>query len=1001
MKHFYKPFMIVLFTFTIVPVVVAQFTITGTIVDENSQEPLVGANIFHEASSTGATTNIDGEFTLRLPGQNATLRVTYIGYISKNVEVNANNSNVRITLRPDVANLDEVVVTGLASSVKRSNLANAVESVSSDRLTGTSESQTLDGALNGKIVGANIVQNSGAPGGGVSIKLRGITTINGASEPLYIVDGVYMNNSAISNGSNPVTNASTDGEVATSQDNPSNRIADLSPEDIQSVEILKGASASAIYGARANAGVVIITTKKGQRGETQINYSQAVGFSSIVNPVGIRDFTEERVRNTFNEAEAAEFVQAQNNGNLFDYEEEVYGEEGFITDSRLSISGGNDQTRFFISGSLKDEEGIVKNTGFDRKSVRLNLDHRISNFVDVSLNTNYVNSGDNRSVTNNDNAGVSIGVALTSTRPWKNLFADENGNFPNNPNAGSNPLQTIALSTVAGTTNRFTGGGEVNFNFLQNSASALQLKLRGGLDYFTNETLLHFPAELQFQQAGATATNGFFSRGNNTVLNLNLSALLLYTFQVNDIAFTSQAGITRLEFDQDRETTQATELVGGQTNLEQAGALNVFNRVLEQEDMGYFLQQEANWDDKIIGTVGLRLDQSSLIGDPDEVYAFPKGSVAFNLTGFDFWNFDLFNQFKVRAAYGEAGGVPNPDNVTLQQPKFTVLGIGNVDGNTGSTILEDATLGNPDIKPERSKEFETGFDLAVFNNLVSLSATYYNKTVEDLILEAAQPQSSGFTTQILNAGELKNEGVELSLSASPVNGRNLKWTSTTNFWLNRAEITRLDIPAFIDNSASFSTTLGAFKIEEGQSPTQIVGRTPESPGTDVKLGDAEPDFQMSFFNTVNFLQGFEFSMLWHWKQGGENVNLTNLLSDFGGTTFDYDDDSDGDGVTNSAERINAFFSGTNTVVFIEDSGYLKLREIGLYYTLPRSVTNNIYSGIDRVKFGVSGHNMLIITDYSGYDPEVSNFGNNGISTGIDVAPFPSSRRMMFHFSIGF
>lgn len=976
----------------------AQFTVTGTVADANTGDLLVGANIFDPQSNRGTTTDANGAFSLSLPGQNATLRVSYIGYVSKNVDVQADAaSNLRIELSSDIANLEEVVVTGLASSVKRSNLANDVSSISADELTESVTPQTLDGALQGKLTGANIVQNSGAPGGGISIKLRGITTITGASEPLYIVDGVYMDNSAISNGSNTVTAASTSGALATDQDNAPNRIADLNPEDIESVEVLKGASAAAIYGARANAGVIIITTKKGLPGSTQINLTQEVGFQNILNYVGIRDFNEERVRTTFGDAEAQQFLDAQANGTLRNYEKEVYGKDGLLRNSRISLSGGDKKTRFFIAGSLQKEDGIIENTGFERNSIRANIDHKLTKLIDLSLNTFYSNSKDARGVTNNDNAGVSYGVALSSTLPWKNLFPDANGNYPNNPTAGSNPLQTIALSDINGTTNRFTGGSDVKVNLLQEGTKLLQLTLRGGLDYYTNQTELYFPETLQFEQSGITATDGLYSQGDNSLLNINLSAILLFNYQLSRVEMTSQAGISRFHSDENRQTTQALNLVAGQSNLEQAGNVNVFNRTLEQEDIGYFFQQEANWRDRVIATAGLRLDQSSLNGDPNTLYAFPKGSIAINLANFDFWTLDNVNQLKLRAAYGEAGGVPSANRVTLQQPKFTVLAAANIDGSAGSVI--NNTRGDDQIKPERSREFETGFDLGVLDSRVNFSATYYYKEVDDLILTANVPQSTGFNFQNTNAGTLKNEGIELSLSATPFQTRMINWTSTVNFWRNRAKITSLGVPAFI--TGGFSTGLGAFKVEKGQSPTQIVGRTPDSPGTDVKLGDAEPDFQMSFLNKVNFLKNFEFSMLWHWKQGGENVNLTNLLSDFGGTTFDYDDDSNGDGITNSAERINAFFSGTNTAVFIEDAGYLKLREVSLYYNVPTTFTEKIYSGIRNLKFGVSGQNLLLFTDYSGYDPEVSNFGNNGISTGIDVAPFPSSKRFLFNVSIGF
>ena len=294
----------------------AQFTATGRVTDQRTKEPIVGASVLVKSTTTGTVTNAEGEFRLDVPGQAATLTVSYIGYLSQDVPVTPSSGNLTIGLAEDVTKLEEVVVTGLASSIKRSNLANAVGTVSAQELTGTTTPQTLDAALYGKITGANIVANSGAPGGGISMKLRGITTITGSSEPLYIVDGVYMDNSAIPSGINLVTAASRASGATSTQDNPSNRIADLNPADIENIEVLKGPSAAAIYGARANAGVVIITTKRGKGGKTSISFNQDIGVASALNLLGMRNYTDERVLASFNEAELARFQAARAAGGL-------------------------------------------------------------------------------------------------------------------------------------------------------------------------------------------------------------------------------------------------------------------------------------------------------------------------------------------------------------------------------------------------------------------------------------------------------------------------------------------------------------------------------------------------------------------------------------------------------------------------------------------------------------------------------------------------------------
>jgi TonB-linked SusC/RagA family outer membrane protein len=974
----------------------AQFTTIGKVTDRRTNEPVVGATVLVKATTTGTVTDLKGEFRLDIPGQSATLTVSYIGFLTQDVTVTSNSGPLTIQLTEDVTKLEEVVVTGLASSVKRSNLANAVSTVSAHELTGTTSPQTLDAAMYGKLTGANIVANSGAPGGGISMKLRGITTITGSSEPLYIVDGVYMDNSAVSSGINLVTAASRGTGATSTQDNPANRIADLNPADIANIEVLKGPSAAAIYGARANAGVVLITTKRGQSGKTSISFNQDIGQASALRLLGMRDYTDERVLASFNAAEVSRFQAAKAAGKLVDYEKELYGEKGLLVNSRLSLSGGTEKTRFFVSGGWQDEKGIIKNTGFKRKTIRANVDHKISEVFDVSINANYINSSTERGVTNNDNAGISYGVSLSSTVPWANLFPDENGVYPNNPYAASNFLQTRNLSTINEENNRFLGGGALNINLLRKSNSTLKATLRGGFDYYNLSSTLYFPESLQWQQTGLTATNGFYSRGNGLSLNTNSSAFLVYNTNVSKLNLTSQVGITRLTFRNDRTNTFATQLIPGQRNLEQAGATRTYNRVLESEDIGYLLQQEANYEDKIIATAGVRLDKSNMNGDPNRLFAFPKVSLALNLVNFDFWTFDKINQFKLRAAYGEAGGIPSANPTSLQAPKFTIMNPANIGGETGLVI--GLTQGQANILPERSKELETGVDVGLLNNRILLEATYYVKTVSDLILPANMPTSSGFTNQYANVGVLRNRGVELSLSASPLNTKAIQWNSKANFWLNRAEITELNIDPF--NIGGFSNSLGSFRIEKGQSPTQIVGLVPDQPGV-VKIGDATPKFQLSWYNDVTFLKNFQFSMLWHWKQGGQNINLTQLLTDLGQTSYDFDDDDNGNGIPNGVERTNLLNNG-DTRVWVQNSSYVKLREVALYYTLPPAITKGFSKGtIESIRVGVSGNNLLLFSDYKSYDPEVSNFGNNGISSGVEVTPFPSSRRIFFHFGINF
>ncbi|MEO1655729.1 MAG: carboxypeptidase-like regulatory domain-containing protein, partial [Bacteroidota bacterium] len=318
-----------------------EITVTGQVTDQNG-ESLPGVYILIKGSTQGTVTDYDGKFSITADA-NATLVAQFLGYSSQEIPI-GNQSTINIQMTEQAQDLDEIVVTGLGTSVKRSNLANAIATVSAKDLTGTTTPSTLDGGLYGKLPGANIVQSSGAPGGGIAIRLRGVSSIVGQNQPLFIIDGVYVDNSEVPNGLRDASGANSGSE-----ENSSNRIADIDPADIENIEILKGPSAAAIYGTRANAGVIIITTKRGKSGRTRINFAQDVGFSTIIENIGVRQFTADEVANEFGAADLAEF---QANG-LIDYEDEIFGETGLVLNTRLSITGGNQKTSFFIGGGYR------------------------------------------------------------------------------------------------------------------------------------------------------------------------------------------------------------------------------------------------------------------------------------------------------------------------------------------------------------------------------------------------------------------------------------------------------------------------------------------------------------------------------------------------------------------------------------------------------------------------------------------------------------------------
>ncbi|TVZ52960.1 SusC/RagA family TonB-linked outer membrane protein [Dokdonia sp. Hel_I_53] len=983
MKKKHPLFKMVLFLLVSIPyALLAQRTVTGTISDQNSN-PLPFVNVIEKGTTNGTTSDFDGSFSITLNSNSGTLEVSYLGYKTKEIPISGSQT-MNIILEESAESLSEVVVTGLASSIKRSNLANAVSTVKSEELVGTTSQSTVDGALYGKVAGVNITSSSGAPGGGFAVRLRGISSILGNNQPLFIIDGVYVNNVEIPSGLRFASGANRGSE-----ENAGNRLADIDPNDIANIEILKGSSAAAIYGQRGSAGVVIITTKRGKGGRTRINFRQDSGINQIQNPLGLRPWTEASVLEAYGQDEADKYnATIAANGKLYDYEDEIYGYTGIISETAISASGGNEKTKFYVGGSYRDEEGIIKNTGFDRLSMRANIDHKISDVFDISSSTNFVRSNAQRSFTGNENdGGLSYGYNLAFTRAWSNLYPDAEGNYPNNPTASGNPLFVRDKAKNDDSNNRIIQGLSVNTKLFTNDKNRVRFTNRAGVDYLSNETFVYVP---ETHQAQVGLDNpGFIAQGKNSFTQFNTQSALVWDHDAmeGDLAFTTQLGTAYLYQDANIVNARGNGLAANQTSVEQTAAQQVSQARSREKEFGYFGQVEANYKDQFIGTIGYRLDKSTRNGDENKLYGFPKASVAVNVANLDFWTVDVINQFKLRAAYGETG------NSARFGSTFTSLAPVNLGGPIGQTVA--GAKGDPNIQPETAQEFEAGFDVGFFDNRISLVATYYIKTVKDLILQRDFPGSSGFTSEITNLGELQNKGIELALQADVIQGDNFSWNTNLQWYKNTSEVTRLDVPAFALPGAGFGLGLGSIYIEEGQPVTQIVGNLDlDEDGVvePTQVGNTEPDFQMGWSNNMTFYKNFDLSLLFQLKSGGENLNLSKYLTDIGRTTPDLETPS------GQARRE----SPANAIRFVEPAGYLRLREAAVYYRLPKNIfTRVLGNAIEGVKIGVSGRNIFTVTDYSSYDPEVSVNGGQGLSSGIEVTPFPSTRQFFFHLNVNF
>lgn len=974
-----------------------QYTVKGKVTDDNKKEPISNVSVVIRGTRIGTVTDNEGQFSIYVPGSKpVTLVVSLVGFVSQNISVSQSTTAVEVSLKSDVLNLEEVVVTGLATTVKRSNLANAVTSINSKELTGTTQIQTTDGALYSKVPGANIRMNGGAPGGGMSIQLRGVSSLVGASQPLIIVDGVYINNSFQRTGRATVTGAAA-GAGAPAQDDGSNRLADINPNDIQTIEVLKGPSAAAIYGTRANAGVIIITTKKGAAGKTSISFGQDIGIGRPLRLLGTDSWSVDKINFFFTNptkraTELTRFQQAQSTGQFFDFEDMFYGNTATLSNTRLSVTGGNDKTRFYVGGVVTSEDGIVRRTGFDRYSIRANIDHKLSNRVNFTVNSNFIRTSTDRGFTGNqNNTGASIGYNIAYIPNYFDLRPNAAGIYPDVDYGGprENPLAVTDKATNNSLVNRFIQSATFNWLIIDRDNSSLKFQMSGGLDYVQNTTLIHLPEDLQFQRAQANP--GDVLHGRQEAFNKNFQAALVHNINFRKFNFTSQAGLVHLEFDNSAFFMRGRGLAPGQKNVLQATVQQIDQQFESTvREAGLFAQEEVNWDDKVIGTVGVRFDKSTLNGDVNKYYAFPKASLAANLTNFDFWKVGFISQLKPRIAYGETAGPVGFGST------FTPLGGTNIGGLLGSVV--STQIGNTAIRPETAKELEFGIDAGFFKNRLLLEATYYIKRTSNNIQNLNLSPAVGVNTTPSNEAELENKGIELSLAGTVVQKKNVRWFSRVMWWKNDVVVTKLGIPSYL--TGAFGSGLGTFLIKEGESPLTIVGTPAITPGVFTVWGENNPKFTMSWFNTVTFLKHFDFSMMWEWRNGGDNINLTSFLNDGGGTTKGWFNDDNKDGIPNGRQRPPA--PHNNAGRWVQDASFIKMREIGLYYNVPEASVNKVFNGfVKSIRIGASGNNVLLFTKYEGYDPETSTFGAQSIAGNVDVAPYPTTRRLFFHINIDF
>ncbi len=1021
--------------------------VTGRVADSLSGDAVTSGQVTVTGSTVTATIKDDGTFTIAVPSRDVSLSIRSIGFKRRDVAVPTAQSAVQVSLERDYFQLEAIVVTGQATGVERRNLANAVSSVSASELIKGASIASVDQALQGKLAGAQIYANSSAPGGGIQVKMRaGLNSVLGNSLPLWVVDGVIINNMEIGSGLNQLTRGggqgcNASGSSCGNQDQVQNRASDINPNDIESVEVLKGAAAAAIYGSKANNGVIVVTTKKGRVGAPQFGITQRVGRSEMSNRLGpFRTFeTQQEARLAFPDSTK---VANTFTSNVFDHEMEIFGHKPISYETAVSMNGGSENTRYFASGLYHHDGGIQSRTYYDKQSLRLSLDQNIGSRMTFGLGMNALHTSRAAGVNNNDNTQTAMYIALPYTPTWLDIQPAADGTYPMNVFTNSNVQQTNDKVTVNENVWRIIPSAQTSVTILNSASQTLKFVANGGLDWYGDRGFAYSPASMQFERIDQSATDAFPGAVAHTAVfssQMNMGTSLVHTFKPGSGIFsaTTSVGGSRESRGFNFSQIFARNLVGDIPTIADGVYANgqVSQTKNKVNDAGFFAQEEfLTLNDKALLTVGITADQSSTNSEPDKLFYYPKFGASYRMNLIR----GLVDELKVRAAYGQTGNKPGYGD------KFTSLSTGAFEGNP--TIGLGTTLIAP-LHPERQAEFEAGIDAQLFGGRANLEATGYQRTISDLLINRTLLASSGYSTLRFNGAEIQSKGIEMALNVVPVQTRSLSWSFRTNFSRDMTRITSLPVPPF---NAGGSFQLGAARFIQDSLATDVWGNDTlgigdpllidadgAGPGTigitladgrpgtayqgcktewvsagvnncvviQRKIGDLNPKFTMGFSNDLKW-KAFSLNALVAWQKGGLVSNLTRWLIDGVKTTSDYEEPCGASdqclaGETRGAMRLRLFPNWV-TKIDVEDASYVKLREINLGLELPKSMINKVWSGARFVRMSFAARNLLTWSNYSGADPEVSNNGSRNIRIGFDdIAPYPPSRSFWFNLDVGF
>lgn len=1008
----------------------AQVQISGKVTGADGKGiPSVSVQV--RSTTFGAVTNEGGTYSFNAvlkPG-NYTLEFSGIGFKTVQqalVVGSASSYAANAELAEDAMNLDEVVVTGVSAGTTRKQLGSYVSTVKADQLTKGATGNVL-AALQGKTAGAQIIQNSGDPGGGISVRLRGISSVNSSSEPLYIVDGVIINN-ATTRVTN--TSANYDGQTFVGTIGQ-NRLADINPADIERIEVLNGAAAAAIYGSRANAGVVQIFTKRGSTGAPVVSFSTSLLSSSLRKSVEVNQSPTKFGGPTDGPGAQTQDILTPALTNTtpvkrYDYNDYIF-HTGLGTDNNVSVAGGKDKTKYYTSAAYFKNQGIIKNTDFRRYSFRVNLDQGLGEKINFNIGLNFINSFSNEKPDGNSffSPMNSINIIGNFHDLWTR---DALGNIQAIGERGRvNPVSIIEDIKQKQETNRIIANAGIKVK----PVKGLTIDYTMGIDEYAQKGETFIPPFAYnvsdgFFGGGATldpTRNGYASAASYNFFQINNE--LNATFQAritNDISSTSQVGYS-LQYEkssytllQGRGLAPFVQTVNGASTLLQGA-----DERSELSVSGYYFQQNFNYKSLLYVTGAIRVDGSSVFGEDQRNQKYFKASGSYIISEHGFWQNSGINKFwnfaKLRIAYGESGNLTGIGAYS----RFNSYSSNSFISRT--SLVSSTTLANANVKPERQKELEFGIDLGFFNNRISLQTNIYTKKVNDLLINRFIAPTTGFSSLLDNFGSLENKGFEVVLTAKPVQNKNVNWSITGIYNHNRNKAVKIGQaltllstnggePIAIIEGQPIGVFYGAFfaldangglvkngsgfpQGERGIQNSALTYTVQRDPTTGLPvlaspllrkiIGDPNPDYTASLVNEVTYkkaslrvqfdaVQGVDvFNADWRTRQGVGNGKEA---------------EKEQTGIYPRG-YINSFYASIEQWR-IDDGSFVKLREISLSYAFGN------FKKLKDITVSVSGRNLISWDNYKGYDPEVNAGGQSTILRGVDFGAVPIPKT----FSVG-